>query len=437
MQSITSISPILKYKYLPGIRKLIEKEQFITNEMEKRQQVVPVGYEFQIKMKTGFSEGINFGTYNSILPTARQSKYDTTIGTTKIQRGRIRIYRQLQDYTRNDEFAYLDVAMDEMDGIQDAMKCEKERISYGDAGYSPLCCIASVAVTNETDTWVTITVDDGGGVGLSGSTKYLRPGMPIDILSSIKATIDSSCENIEVYEVVSNTVFTVNCDSNAAADTLAALLADGNTIYHADGLNAEYNGLKNMFGMNSNTILGADRSTTAKAHLRPYVTYVNSSGDIVEGTPTGTPVNWSTLNIHEVFEYLVNTKHASESDLYAFCDKGVAAQLIQLRKAEGSYHEEQKTIDGWPYAVLEFEGRPVLSPRYMLSNSWCWVPMDQMEKYECTKLDFVDYDGDIWKWVSDYDAYESYLVEAMEMGCKRFDQGGWIGDLISAYATNY
>jgi hypothetical protein len=423
-QTLTSITPLLKYKYLPGFNSYVNSEQFILKYLEKNQQVIPVPYQFKVKIRTGYSEGHEMMTApTDALATPRQATYKEATGTVKFLNGRIRVFTILQQLTKNNEFAALDAALDEMETIQESIKTDKERMAYGDAGVTQLATVSACTVSGQT---MTITVDD---------TRYLRIGMPIDFLEANHSEITNGTD-LTVATVDSPTQITVTAVATGGdLTTLVAALNDGALIYRANNYNKEYYGLESMFGSVTNTIFDVDRSTSAGSYIRPYVVRVNASGLIETGAATGTAKDWSLLNLHEVYEYLTDTKHADPNGLYGFCHSSVKSKIIQLKKAEGMTFNENEKIDGWPFSVVMFEGRPVLGHRYMKKNSFCWAPLNKMEKYENSKLDFVDFNGDIWQNVPNYAAFDAFLIETMEMGCSNFDQGGWIGDLKGAYES--
>jgi hypothetical protein len=347
------------------------------------------------------------------------------------------VFRELIDYTNGFEKGAINVLDAEMNGVQEALKCEVERYGIGDAGVTHIACIASATVTNETDTWVTVTIDDGAGAALCGSvwpTRYLRNGEMIDILAAADHSEVSAGQ--EILDVIDGTKFTIRCATNAAADTLAASLADGQLIYHQNGYNAEPEGIKSMFGSLTNSLYGntdMNRATTANSYLKPYVTKVDATGKLVSGAATGTAQNWSILNLVQFLGHLQNVCKVKKTDLKLFAEESVVNQYIAMKQADGMYVQENPKIDGWPFETVLCEGVTLLSTPYMFSNAIVAVPMNKMTKYECRKLDFVSEFGGIWQKVPGYDAAEAYLVGTYQYGCENFKQGGVMYDLKGAY----
>ena len=438
-QSFDSITPVLTKLYIPGVEPYTWSEDFVTTMLEKRERVEQVGYEFNVKVQSGFSEGVkNLASAVAALPDARQNQYKNYNGTVKTIAGRIKLFNTLMDYIDSDPNRVLDAAGDEIIGVREVLKCENERQVIGDAGATHLCTVASAAVTNETDTWVTVVVNNDAAAlcGPTYPTRYLRNGMIIDILAANHASVSTTdTESLEIGDVVDDVTFTIKCATNAAADTLAALLADGQLIYHEDGYNNEFYGLKSLFGSTTNTIFDVDRTTTPNAYLKPRVTYVDSSGRLITGAPTGTNTDaWSCVNVHQMISYLVNTNHASKKDLAIVCEEGVKAAYIQKKKAENGYFIEGKKIDGWDYEVIEAEGVTLSDAKYMVSNAMCFVPLNKLKKYLNRKVDFrYTRDNSIWAPVSGYDAQEAYMIGTHQFGCENFKHGGWMGDLKGQY----
>jgi hypothetical protein len=437
---LTSITPLLYELYIPGLQVNIESEDFFSNMLKAAERVENVGQNFNVKVQTGFSEGISMSaSATAALPDPGACQYQTYRGTTRSIDGRIRIYRKLVDMTNGFQKGALNVLDGEMRGVESALKSENERMVIADAGVTPIACVASATV-GETDTWVTVTVDDGGGIALCGSrwpVRYFRRGMLIDILASDHTSVSGTAtESLEILTISGSNVIKIKCASNAEADTLAALLADGQLIYHQNGYNAEMEGVKSLFGDTDNKLWGsddADRSVTTNEHLIPYVVRVNASGLIESGVATGTPKDWSILNIVEVLDHLEMVNKAKLSDLVMLCEKSILNRYITMKQSSGMYTVESSKIDGWPFQTITCEGVKMTAPPYMFSNAISIVPIKKMMKYKCRDVDFVSEFGGIWQKVPGFDAAEAYLSGTWQYGCENFQHGGTIYDLKGAY----
>jgi hypothetical protein len=438
---LTSITPILYELYIPGLQVNIESEDFFSNMLKAAQRVENVGQNFNVKVQTGFSEGISMSpSATAALPDAGQCQYQEYRGTTRSIDAHIRIYRKLVDMTNGFQKGALNILDGEMRGVEGALKSENERMVISDGGVTPIAVVASATVSTESDTWVTVTVDDGGGIALCGSrwpTRYFRRGMFIDILAANHTSVSSTAtESLEILTIASGTVIKIKCATNAAADTLAALLADGQLIYHQNGYNAEFEGIKSLFGDTDNQLWGssdADRAVTNNEHLIPFVVRVNATGLIESGAATGTPKDWSILNVVETLDHLQNVNKAKLADLVMLAEKSILNRYITMKQASGMYTVESATIEGWPFQTVMCEGVKLTAPPYMFSNAISIVPIKKMMKFKCRDIDFVSEFGGIWQKVPGYDAAEAYLSGTLQYGCENFQHGGTIYDLKGAY----
>ncbi len=444
--TLESLTPVFNAKVLPGIEPHMYSEEAVTSILKARERVEPVGQEFKVEVQTSFSEGVqNLATAATAFPDAQKCGFAKYNGTAKIIVGRIRLNNSLIDDLEKDPHKVLDSAANEILGVKEVLKCEYERQSIGDGGATHLCTIASAVVNSESDTWVTVTVNDDADsssvkamCGPNFPTRFLRNGMVIDVLTNAHASVSTTLtEDLVIGYVDSPTTFTVPCATNAAADTLASLLnTDGLLVYHANGYNNEFYGLKKVYG----TLTGAyynetDRSTAANYFLRGLVGYVDSTGRVIYSAPTGTSYDkWSPANIHQFMMFLVNTKKASKNDLLILCDEGVKARYIMKTKQQNGYIKEDATIDGWKYPVVQIDGVNVIDANYALSNSMTFVPLNKHRKYLTREVDFrPTKDGAIWQPVSGYDMQEAYLIGKMQMGSDNIEQGGYLGDLKAQY----
>lgn len=443
MMSFDSITPVLTKLYVPGIEPYTYSEDAVTSILKARERVINVGYEFDVRVQTGFSEGVgNMASAVGTLPTAGANQYKRYQGTPRTIAGRIRLYNTLLDYLKGDPNKVLDEAGGEIIGVKEVLKCEYERQSVGDGGLTHLCTIASASVVGDTDTYVTVVVnndaDSSGVKAMSGPnfpTRYLRNGMMIDVYSNAHVIVAAATAQT-IGTVVDDTTITIECGTNAAADTLAAALADGQLIYHKDGYNNEFYGLERIYGKTTGAFYNeTDRSTAANSYLRPRVAYVSSAGKVTTGTPTGTPTDtWSPVNIHEFISFLVNVKKASKKDMLILCEEGVKAAYIQKKKAENSYFQEGVKIDGWPYEMIMAEGVTLTDANYMISNCMLFVPLNKHQKFLTREIDFrPTRDNSIWQPVANYDAQEAFLIGSMQMGSENIQQGGMLGDLKGQY----
>lgn len=441
---LNAIMPVIYELYIPGLQDYTESSDILSALVKSNQKIRDVGQNFTVQVQRTLSEGVAMsGGVTSALPGYGQVKFAEYKGTTKSIEATIRVWRKILDWTKSSKEAAIRHMDAEIKGVEQAVKAEIERMTAADAGVTPIACIASAEVESEDVTYVTITIDNGGAsvnalCGTRWPVRYFRVGMKIDILAADHTSVsDTDTESLEIHAITGSDKIKINCATNAAADTLAALLEDGQLIYHQDGYNAEYEGIMSLFGKTDNKLFGSDdanRATTTNEYLIPFVQRVNASMQIEAGAATGTPKEWSILNLVEFIEHLEQVNKADLSKLTGLCDKNILNRYIAMKKAEGMYTPESATIDGWPFKTVMCEGVKFTTPPSMFANAISIAPMSLITKYLCREIDFVtEFDGNVFQKVPGYDAADAYMVGTWQYGCENFQWGGTLYDLKGAY----
>jgi hypothetical protein len=440
---INSINDVLYEVYIPGLQSTIYEEEFWTSILKAANKIEKVGSNFNVKVQTGYSWGIGMSSdVTGALPTPGECQFQTYRGTPKHIDAQIKYWRKLIDMSDGFRTGAIKLVDAEMRGVESALKCTVERMGIGDAGVTPIACVASATVTNETDTWVTVTVDDGGGTAICGTrwpVRYFKRGIFVDILTSGHASVSGTAtEGLQIQTISGSNVIKLKCATNAAADTLAALLADGQLIYQRGGYNKEFEGMKSLFGKTTNKLWGsadADRTVTNNEYLIPHVCRVSDAGLIETGAATGIPKEWTILNIVEVLDFLQNVRNAKLNDLVMVAEKAIMNKFIVMKQNSGMYVMENATIEGWPYQTVMCEGVKMVCPPLMFSNAISINPIKLMTKYLTREIDFVTENGGLWQRLNGYDGATAYLSGTMEYGCENFEVGGTIYDLKDAYSA--
>lgn len=418
--TLNDIAPVLKEQYLPGVEAAIEAEGTYTNLIKSRgQKVSNVSYEFTKTFQLGFSEGGGMRAYDAPLPTAGKTKWARFTGTCKHYYHVIKLHKGIISLMRTDKQAFVDAISAEMNGAADAIKCNTERMNFGDAGYSPIAIVS--AASNPSGSLIQCTVND---------TRFLRPGMPIDFKEANGTAITNGSNLlIDSVDVDNNYVYVLATVTGTDLTTLVAAVADA-YIYHEGGYQAEFNGNGSLFRKMNNTVLGIDRSVITNAWFRPHVWRKKAGAPGIEvGEPTGTPQDWEIADIRKPIRDLQTRFGADKAGLLALATEELTEYYARLWAAEGGYHEQRPKVDGWPYDTYSISGVPLLTPLYGPKNGIDIVYMPDIVTFENQPLEWEDMDGGMWKWVAGYDAYTAYMSYRKEMGHYSPWKCAHIGDL--------
>lgn len=399
------VSDMAKLEYLPVMIDHITLEDFAMKYIRKMKKVENVNYEFVKSFRMSFSEGTKMmRDVTEPLAQPGQRSYKKFVGTTKWRNGVIKIYEPIAQLMKKDEKAFIDELSQEISGIADAMKAEQERMAYGDGGITPLAkCAATATTSTASPLLISCT-----------STKLLRPGMFIDFLDSSHQPIANGT-GLEIEDIVDDNSFTVRVKvTGTDLNTLKTALNNA-LIYHQDGYMNETYGFMSLFGSATNTIFGIDRSQTSGAWFRPQVKRIGSNG-LENGAATGTSKDWELKDLDQALKILTIQKKANKNELKIFTTPGIESYAIQLRQQMGEVMAPRKSIDLWPYEVIEFNGVPMLVGNLVPDNTMFIPDMSGFVLFEAMKLQFSDMDGNMWKWDNGYAAYVAFLLEAYELG---------------------
>lgn len=404
----SQVSDMAKTEYLPVVIDHIVLEDYIMKYIKKFKKIENVAYEFKKAYRYGYSEGTKMmGSFTEALANPGQASNKSFTGSTKWRNGVIKIYEPIAQLMKKDEKAFIDELSQEMNGIADAMKAEQERMAWGDGGLTPLATCAADATTS---TASPLTINLGAG----STTRLLRPGMRIDLHTTAHAEITNGT-SLEIQDVIDDSSFTLKVAVTGSALTTLLEAIDGALIYHEDGYNKESYGMLSLFGSDSNTIFGVDRSTAKGAWYRPKVYRMTANG-LTKGGATSTPSDWELTDLEHALEILTMQAKAKQDDLKMFCRSGAVQYGIKLRQQLGEANVAREKIDLWPYKVPEFNGVPMLSGNYNPANVMFITDMSGFVRFEALPLDWSDMDGNMWKWVDGYAAYTAYLLESYELG---------------------
>lgn len=420
---LTDVTDILKYEYLPGMQKTLVKNGTVTGQIEKRgQKETNVPYNFTKSFQIGLSEGGGMMAYDGVLPTAGQAKYAIFTGQCKHYAHTIKLYKGVIQLMNSDKKAFIDAISGETQSAAEAIKLNLERMNFGDGGTTQLATVS--AATNTSGDIVRCTVDDA---------RFFRPGMMIDCLETNHSEIANGTDiPVDSVDVDNNYVYLDTGLADGNLSTFTSAVADA-ILYAANGYGAEFDGFGIIAKSLTATVLGVNRSTAANAWARPHVYRRKSSGAGIEiGAETGTAQDWEIKDLRNPVSKLMTTWGAEKSGLLAFATEDMLDYYANLWAAEGGYHQQMAKVDGWPYDSYAISGVPILSANFAPANGIFVIYMPDVVTFENQPLEWEDMDGNMWKWVANYDAYTAYMTLRKQMGHYSPYKCAYLGDIKNA-----
>lgn len=371
--SISTFDAILKNQYLGPIREQVNYDVILLSELDKNSDMV-TGKNFTIPLHYGGNEGIAALAENGTLPTAGNQQYKETIVPQRYVYGRINLTGPTIKAARNDAGAFVRAVDSEVKGLTKDLKRELNRMFWNDGTGALTACGTTTAST-------TVTV---------ASTKFIRPGMLVDVLVSATGATSTGIVGTTVLTVPTATTFTIG----------TAVTTDSTfSVYRSGSRNLEPMGLQGI-GSTTSVLQGLDPATYTwwKANV------------LANG---GTPRAISENLIQQAQD---NTEMNSDGSVkLVLTSMGVRRAYQALLTTQRQYMNTLDLKGG--RKALDFNGMPLVADKDAPTGKLFMLDTDYLSIYQLSDFEWMDQDGAVLSRVSGKDAYEAILFRYLELGC--------------------
>lgn len=391
--TLTTVDAILKEVYGPRIENQLQNECVGPKRIERTSEGVTskVGgkyVDFPIKVKR--NSGIGYRAEGAQLPAAGQQGYAEVHVGLKYGYGRVRYTGQLMELAQTNVQAFTSAVEAENEGLKDDLVKDSARIFYGDGS-------GLMASLTTTATSATQSVDN---------SQYLSVGDKVDVLTRSNGSATGGLTNTEVVSVNYDTHEVVFGSSFTAATTQG--------VYRTGSYGNEPTGLAKIIAA-SGSLHTVDPSSVP---LWAATVVANS------GTPR--PLS-EGLMIQTCDKIRVKGGKTS----VIFTSLGVRRSYFNLLTQQRRY-TDTKSFDGG-FTGLPFNYGteiPVVEDVDHKPGSMDFVEEDKLKIYRSKEWHWMDDDGHVLKWVTDYDSWEGLMRQYSEMGTSQRNAHGSLTDLI-------
>lgn len=397
--SLTTAAAILKEIYEPGLVEQLNTEVVGVRRIEKTSDGVysDVGGRYvRFPVRVRRNQGIGYRQELEQLQAGGQQGYAAAQINLGYGYGRLRLSGQLMDLAESNEQAFVNAMDEEVSGLKDDVLKDTNRIFYG----------------NGTGQLAVVTADGVNTVTVS-STQYLEVGQIIDVVTAAGA-VKFSNRNITAINTSTGVVTYDGADGTAVAGDI--LVRTGNGPVSASVFR-EPNGLKNIVAT-SGALYNIDPATEPV-----WAANVDSNG----GSPR--PLS-ETLMISMV--HAARTKGGTTSVI--FNGLGVSRSYFNLLTAQRRF-TGTKQFDGGFEGLAFSAGKgdiPVVEDVDCPNNTMYGLDEKTIKLYRDKPWYFPQPDGSMWKWVHDYDAWETLLKQYWQLGVKKRNANWRIEDITEA-----
>lgn len=391
--TLSTVDAILKEVYGPRIEEQLQDEVVLPKRIERTSDGVTsnVGgkyVDFPIHIQR--NHGIGYRAEGGQLPASGNQGYAEVHVPLKYGYGRVRYTGQLMDLAKTNVQAFTNAMEDENEGLKNDLIKDSARICYGDGS-------GLIASLNDTATSATHAVDNA---------QYVEVGMIVDVLIRSSGSPTGGLQNATVTAVD----YALNTVTFSASFTAATTQG----IYRAGSYGLEPAGMSLV--VSDTSIL----HTVNPATVPKWAATIHSNA----GTP----------------------RPLSEGLMISLCDairiKGGKTSLIVtnlgVRRAYFNLLTQQRRFTNTKEFAGGFSGLPfnygteipVVEDVDHPPQKMYFLQENKFKIYRSRPWHWMDDDGTVLKWVTDFDSWEALLRQYSELGTNRRNAHGLLSDII-------
>jgi hypothetical protein len=379
--TLTTVSAITKEIYGPRIVEQLENETVLTKRIEKTSKgtTSDVGGKYvTFPLKVRRNHGIGYRNELEQLQAPGQQGWTNVRVALRYGYGRVHLSGQTMELVDENHQAFTKAITAEMDGLKTDIMKDTNRILWGN-GVGVISTLTAATVTANT---VTVAVTD---------MHFLDLNMQVDVITADGVTVKAA--NRMITAINNGTgVVTLNGATFSAAI--------GDVLVRTGNYGREPQGLSSI---------------------------VKASGTLFNLDPTVEP-KWKSIED--------NTGGAlSEAKMIAMCDSvrlnggrpsvifsdlGTRRAYFNLLTTQRRFTKTQEFDGGFRGLAFAYDDDiPVITDVDAPNGKLWFLREDDFKVYRSKPWYFDDKDGSVWKWVTDFDAWQAMLKQYWEFACER------------------
>lgn len=381
---LTVLNAILRDQYLGPVVEQLNNEVLLLQRLESRDQEI-FGRQAIVPIHIGRSGGIGARGESKQLPGPGNQRYSTATYDLKYLYGRVRVTGPAMARTRSEAGAFLQALKSELDGIRADLRKDTARQVYGNGDGRIATCGASGPSTT-----VTLASREPLDKG------QLYTGMVVDIGTSADPDV----------VVAATTITAVNPATPSITIGSSVTVTGANFVFRAGSVDGTTNVVYEI-----DNGLGKLVSTTA--------------GLTVGGINSGTTIEWDNIRDAtggalslDLMMQLFNRSRIPGADPSLLIGSfGVQRNFWNAFQSKVQYTEPTTLRGG--FRSLDFNGTPFVADidapwgrLYLLDERYIKV-------FSNSNWRFLDEDGNVLKWQTDFDAFDAVLARYMNLGITR------------------
>jgi hypothetical protein len=389
--TMTTIDAITKEMYQGDIQDQLQSEVTALKRLERSGDGIrsEVGGKYVVfPIRTKRNQGIGSRNELEALPVAGQQGFARGTVSLKYDYGRVKMSGQTMELADSNPQAFSDALDLEMDGLKNDLLKNANRQVFG----------------TSLGTLATVTADAANTVTVN-SIKYLEVGQQIDIVTPAGV---SHAANRQITAINEST----NVVTYDGADASASVVAT-DIIVRQGSWNREVSGFAASIAA-SGTIYGIDPTVTTQ-----WKSTVDSNAGVNRPLSEGLMITMTD-----------NVRKKGGKTSLIITSLGVRRAYFNLLSQQRRYTNTTE-FEGGVRGLAFNNGReiPVVEDVDAPDNTMYFIDESKFKVYQDHDFKFMQRDGNIWKWVTDYDAYEAVMNKYWEIATNQRNAHGVIADI--------
>lgn len=394
MANLTTASNIAKEVYGPRIVEQLNDEQVVPKRMQKSSKGITseVGGKYvTFPIRTQRNNGIGYRGEDQTLQAAGSQGWESVRTNLRYGYGRVYLTGPSMDLLESNTQAFSALMTREMEGLKNDVLKDTSRIFYGDG-------TGKLAATAAAGTAATTYVAD--------NIQYLEIGQIVDIVApggTVKAT--------------GVTITAINESNNNVTISAASTWASGDLLVRTGNFGLEPQG---------------------------FASIVKASGTLFNVNPTTVPVWKATesanggtpraLSESLMIRLADDIRRRGGKTSVIFSDLASRRSYFNLLSQQRRYNDT-KTFDGgfsglaFNYGAKEIA---VVEDIDAPPGKMWFIDESSFQIHRSKDWHFADTDGNVWKWVTNKDAFEALLRCYWEFTTERRNANGVLADITGS-----
>lgn len=399
--SLATVASILKEIYEPRLVSMLNEDAVTLRRIERTSEGTSSdvnGRYVTFPLKVRRNQGIGARNELELLPTPGQQGYAAARVGLKYLYGALRLSGQTFELADTNRQAFVSAVDQEIDGLKEALVKDQNRMVYGDG-------TGTIGTVDTAGTGVnTVNLD---------TAMYVQMGEQVDVVTG------STLGNPSPTIVASNRQVTAINETTGVVTLSGTTFSTvvGDVIVRNGSVNREWTGLKSIVkatGVLYNVDPAVEPSWAAR---------IDSNG----GTPRAVSEALMIKMVNEI-------RRRGGKTTAIFSNYGVQQSYFNLLSQQRQFVNTKTFTGGFSGLAFTTDAGeiPFVTDFDTPHNSMWFLNEKELKFYRSKDWSWMNRDGNMWKAVAGYDAYDATFYQYSELGCHKRNSFGRIDDLIEA-----